>query len=56
MAEEIEAYKEFVTAVARGAASAHREGGFLGVGGGKDVSEEEQQALNELAATLEPGS
>ena len=44
-----------MTAVAQAAASAHREGGFLGVGG-KDVSEEEQRALDELAATLKPAT
>ncbi len=54
-AEEVEAYRRFVTAVAQAAASAHREGGFLGVGG-KDVSEEEQRALDELAATLKPAT
>ena len=47
--EEVEAYKMFVTAVAHAAANAHREGGFLGVGG-THVSDEEQQALDELAA------
>ena len=54
-AEEVEAYRRFVIAVAQAAASAHREGGFLGVGG-KDVSDEEQRALDDLAATLKPTS
>ena len=54
-AEEAEAYGRFVTAVAQAAANAHREGGFLGVGG-KDVSEEEQRALDDLATTLNPAS
>ena len=53
--EEVEAYKMFVTAVAHAAANAHREGGFLGVGG-THVSDEEQQALDELAAKLKPSS
>ena len=54
-AEEVEAYRRFVIAVARAAASAHREGGFLGVGG-NEVSDEEQRALDDLAATLKPTS
>ena len=54
-AEEVEAYRRFVIAVAQAAASAHREGGFLGVGG-KEVSDEEQRALDDLAATLKPTS
>jgi hypothetical protein len=49
--EEVEAYKHFVMSVAEAAAKAHREGGVLGVGG-KEVSEEEQRALDEIAATL----
>jgi len=50
--EEIDAYKRFVLAVAEAAANAHKEGGFLGVGG-KRVSDEERAALDELAATLQ---
>ena len=50
--EEVDAYKRFVLTLAQAAASAHREGGFLGVGG-KEVSETEQAALDEIAATLE---
>jgi hypothetical protein len=49
--DEIEAYKRFVLSLAEAAANAHREGGFLGVGG-KQVSEEEQAAIDEIAATL----
>jgi hypothetical protein len=49
--EEVEAYKHFVLAVAEAAAKAHREGGFLGVGG-QQVSETEQAALKEIAETL----
>jgi hypothetical protein len=52
--EEVEAYKRFVLDVARGAAEAHKEGGFIGIGG-KPVSEAEQAALDEIAATLEQG-
>ncbi len=49
--EELEAYKRFVLAVAEAAAKAHKEGGFIGIGG-KEISPEEQTALDELAATL----
>jgi len=50
-AEEVDAYKAFTMKVAKTAAEAHKEGGFLGIGG-KPVSEAEQAALDELAATL----
>jgi hypothetical protein len=49
--EEVEAYKRFVLNVAEAAAKAHKEGGFIGIGG-KQVSEKEQAALDEIAATL----
>jgi hypothetical protein len=49
--EEIEAYKRFVVNVADAAAKAHKEGGFIGIGG-KQVSESEQAALDEIKATL----
>ena len=49
--EEVESYKSFVTGVAEAAAKAHKEGGFIGIGG-KQVSESEQAALDEIAATL----
>jgi hypothetical protein len=49
--EDVEAYKRFVLAVAEAAAKAHKEGGFIGIGG-KQVSEREQAALDEIAATL----
>jgi hypothetical protein len=52
--EEIDAYKRFVLAAAEAAANAHKEGGFMGVGG-KQVSDEEQVALDDIAATLERG-
>ena len=53
-AEEVDAYKRFVVTVAEAAANAHREGGFMGVGG-QQVSESEQAALNEIRATLQLG-
>jgi hypothetical protein len=37
--------------VAEAAAKAHKEGGFIGIGG-KEVSEREQAALNEIQAAL----
>jgi hypothetical protein len=50
-AEEIDAYKRFVMTVAQAAASAHKEGGFLGIGG-KQISDAENQALDEISAAL----
>jgi hypothetical protein len=49
--EEIDAYKIFVMTVAQTVASAHKEGGFLGIGG-KEISEAEDQALDEISAAL----
>jgi hypothetical protein len=49
--EEVESYKRFVVSVAEAAAKAHKEGGFIGIGG-KQISESEQAALDEIAATL----
>jgi hypothetical protein len=49
--DELEAYKRFVVGVAEAAAKAHKEGGFIGIGG-KQVSESEQAALDEVQATL----
>ena len=49
--EEVESYKGFVVSVAEAAAKAHKEGGFIGIGG-KEVSESEQAALDEIAAAL----
>src|SRR3954469_3009917 len=51
--EEVDAYKKFVMTVAQAAASAHKEGGFLGIGG-KPVSEAEEKALDEISITLGP--
>jgi hypothetical protein len=50
--EDVDAYKGFVLAVVQTAAEAHREGGFIGIGG-QEVSEREQTALDEIAALLE---
>lgn len=49
--EEREAYKRFVVTLAEAVANAHKEGGFMGVGG-TQVSEDEQKALDEISATL----
>jgi hypothetical protein len=50
--EDVGAYKRFVLSVAKAAAEAHKEGGFIGIGG-KQVSDEEQAALDEISAVLE---
>jgi hypothetical protein len=49
---ELVAYKRFVYTLAEQVASAHREGGFLGIGG-KPVSENEQAALDAIAAIFD---
>ena len=49
--EEADAYRGFVRDVAGAVARAHKEGVFLGVGG-KEVSPEEQAALDEIEAAL----
>jgi hypothetical protein len=51
-AGDVEAYKGFVVHVAQAAAEAHKEGGFIGIGG-KQISDEEQAALDEIRSTLE---
>jgi hypothetical protein len=48
---EIDAYKRFVMTVAQAVAGAHKEGGFLGIGG-KQVSDAENQALDEISGAL----
>jgi hypothetical protein len=53
--EEVEAYKRFAVRVAEAAAMAHKEGGFIGIGG-KPVSDTEQAALDDIAATLQLSS
>jgi len=50
--EEVEEYKRFVVGLAERAARAHKEGGFLGVGG-EEVSEKERAAMDEINAALD---
>lgn len=50
--DEVIEYKRFVFSIAESVARAHKEGGFLGVGG-KEVSEAEQAALDEIAAIFD---
>jgi len=50
--DEESAYKRFVLAVAQAAAEAHKEGGFIGIGG-KRISDEERVALDEIEAILD---
>jgi hypothetical protein len=50
--DELVEYKRFVYALAEEVAHAHREGGFLGIGG-KPVSANEQQALDAIAAIFD---
>jgi len=50
--EDSDAYRSFVVAVARAAAEAHEEGGFIGIGGRK-ISDEETAALNEIQAEVD---
>jgi hypothetical protein len=50
--DEESAYKRFVLAVATAAAEAHKEGGFIGIGG-KRISDEERVALDEIEAILD---
>ncbi len=52
---DVEAYKRFVLDVARAAAEAHKEGGFIGIGG-KQISDEEQAALDEIRSLLDAES
>ena len=49
--EETDAYKTFVMTVAQAVAGAHKEGGFLGIGGAA-VSDAENQALDAISAAL----
>jgi hypothetical protein len=49
--DETDAYKTFVMTVAQAVAEAHKEGGFLGIGG-KRISEAEDQALDEISLAL----
>jgi hypothetical protein len=49
--EEIDSYKRFVMTAAQAAAGAHKEGGFLGIGGTR-VSDAENRALDEISTAL----
>jgi hypothetical protein len=49
--EEVDAYKRFVMTLAQAVASAHKEGGILGIGG-KQISDAENQALDEISKAL----
>ncbi|HWE11251.1 MAG TPA: hypothetical protein VG325_18015 [Solirubrobacteraceae bacterium] len=48
---ELDAYKTFVMTVAQAVAGAHKEGGFLGIGG-KQITDAENQALDEISVAL----
>lgn len=50
-ATELEDYRSFVTLVAQRVAEAHKEGGFLGIGGTR-VSEREQATLKRIATAI----
>jgi hypothetical protein len=50
--EDSDAYRKFIVAVARAAAEAHEEGGFIGIGG-RQISDEEAAALNEIQAEVD---
>jgi hypothetical protein len=49
--DEIDAYKRFVMTAAQAVASAHKEGGFLGIGG-TEISDAENEALDEISTAL----
>jgi hypothetical protein len=48
---EVDEYKRFVMTLAQTVATAHKEGGFLGIGG-KQISDAENQALDEISSAL----
>jgi hypothetical protein len=50
--DEVVAYKRFVYGLAEAVARAHKEGGFLGIGG-KEISPPEQAALDQIAAIFD---
>jgi hypothetical protein len=52
-AAEADGYKKFVMTVAQAVAGAHKEGGFLGIGG-KQISDAEDHALDEISKALGP--
>jgi hypothetical protein len=49
--QEAQEFRAWLMSIARGAAEAAKEGGFLGFGG-TQVSEKEQSALSQLSAAL----
>jgi hypothetical protein len=49
---EVVAYKQFVWGLAQAVARAHREGGFLGIGG-VEISEKEQVVLDEIESIFD---
>ncbi len=49
--QETDDYKTFVMTVAQAVASAHKEGGFLGIGG-KTISDAENDALDEISSAM----
>lgn len=51
LAAEVDDYKRFVMTVAQAVAGAHKEGGFLGIGG-TSVSDAENDALDEIFSAL----
>jgi hypothetical protein len=52
-ATETDSYKTFVMRVAQAVAGAHKEGGFLGIGG-KQITDAENRALDEISGALGP--
>jgi hypothetical protein len=48
---EVDDYKRFVMTVAQAVASAHKEGGFLGIGG-RQISDAENEALDGISVAL----
>ncbi len=50
--QDAQAYKEFVYSTAQRVAEASKEGGFLGMGGAKTISDAEQSLLNDISRTL----
>src|SRR5215212_8007914 len=53
--EEAQEYRDFILRLAEVVAHAHKEGGVLGIGG-KEVTEPEQAALDELRGQVTAGS
>jgi hypothetical protein len=51
--QEVDGYKTFVMTAAQAVASAHKEGGFLGIGG-TEISDAEHRALDEISIALGP--